>query len=287
MRTTRALPERACRPRRGSKVRSQIGSVPIGFESDGVRTPLGAQSASAGESGRRKRRELRDGEALGGITSVTPQVGSSDLASSGTERPGAVRTETGSATGSSRVGPRRHAGRLGSSIRRRQSEVFGPKTHLVSAPRAESRARKRRRALGSTSASVGDERGVRRRRWPLRWTSGRTLRRSTERAVTTKVIERQGALFGGLGASALTVFAPTGQPACREVGSGCPSGWLESGAVSPRRCEIGVPSADTPTQTCLRGPPRGGDGRTLRWLAQLTARPGRWHKVLRFSSARS
>lgn len=94
------------------------------------------------------------------------------------------------------------------------SRRSSPTTHLVSATRAESRARKRRRALGSTSASVGDERGVRRRRWPLRWTSGRMLRRSTERAVTTKVIERQGALFGGLGASALTVRTnrPTGLP---------------------------------------------------------------------------
>jgi hypothetical protein len=60
----------------------------------------------------------------------------------------------------------------------------------------------------------------------------------------------KGYLLGGSRASALTVFAPTGHPACREVGSGRPSGWLESGAVSPRRREIGGPSADTPTRTC-------------------------------------
>lgn len=134
---------------------------------------------------------LHGGEALGGITSVAPQVRSSDPTDPGTERPGAVQIGNGSATGSSRAGPRRHAGRLGSSIRRRQSKVFGPTAFPVSATRAESGARKRRRTLGSTSASVGDERGVRRRRWPLRWTSGGALRRSTERAVTTKVIERQ------------------------------------------------------------------------------------------------
>jgi len=119
-----------------------------GFEPTATHQPLGAAKASADVIRTRKRWVCHDGGALGETTSVGSQVGPSGAANSGTERPGAVQQRLNLETGSSRIEPRRHAGRFGRMTCQPQVEVFGPRPDPVSAARAESGACKRRRPSG-------------------------------------------------------------------------------------------------------------------------------------------
>jgi len=256
-----------------------IGSVHVGFESDGARTPSGVVIRFGGWRARRKRRVSRDGGAPGDTASVGSQVGSSGSAGSGTTRPGVVQTGWRSATGSSRAEPRRHADGLDQPTRRQVSTHLGGAANPIAATRAVSGARKRTGVLGPTPASVGDESGARRRRWRLRRSSGLASRRGAGRGVRRQPGGRfKGSLARGQRASALSGVLhpqPSGSP---EGGRGHLSRWSEIGAATPRTCEIGVPSAGPPARTRPCGPPRGGDGAAPRRRVQSAARPGRWQR---------
>jgi hypothetical protein len=119
-----------------------------GFEPAATHQPFGAAKATADVIRTRKRWVCHDGGALGETTLVGSQVEPSGAANSGMERPGAVQQRLNLETGSSRIEPRRHAGRFGRVTCHSQVEVFGPRPDPVSAARAESGACKRDRPSG-------------------------------------------------------------------------------------------------------------------------------------------
>jgi len=121
---------------------SALVSDPVrgGFEPAAMHEPLGAAVTSVNVNRRRKRRASHGGDALGGTTSVGAQVEPSGAADFGGGRPGPVQRRNYLATGSSRIEPRRHAGRFGRVIRHTLVVVFGPTPDPVSATRAESGA---------------------------------------------------------------------------------------------------------------------------------------------------